>query len=74
MRAHRPFLETVAAIGKLSFFDRYLTLWIFLAMALGVALGLWVPAFSVGLQSMSIGTTSIPIAVGLIRVGAWCAA
>ncbi len=51
---------------KLGFLDRYLTLWIFLAMGLGIALGLWVPAFSAGLQRMSVGTTSIPIAVGLI--------
>ena len=53
-------------LGKLSFLDRYLTLWIFLAMGLGVGLGFWVPGFATTLDSLSVGTTSIPIAVGLI--------
>lgn len=51
---------------KLSFLDRYLTLWIFLAMGLGVFLGYAIPSFSASLESLSIGTTSIPIALGLI--------
>ncbi len=51
---------------NLSFLDRYLTVWIFLAMAVGVFLGIYVPAFSGLLHSLSIGTTSIPIAIGLI--------
>ena len=52
--------------SRLSFLNRYLTLWIFLAMFIGVGLGFVYPGFAVFLRSLSIGTTSIPIAIGLI--------
>lgn len=50
----------------LSFLDRYLTVWIFAAMALGIALGWLVPEVPRALDAMTVGSTSIPIAVGLI--------
>jgi ACR3 family arsenite transporter len=51
---------------KLGFLDRYLTLWIFLAMTVGVLLGYLVPSISGYINSFSSGTTNIPLAIGLI--------
>ncbi|MDM1555411.1 ACR3 family arsenite efflux transporter [Chryseobacterium indologenes] len=51
---------------KLKFLDRYLTLWIFLAMAVGVGLGYFFPNISSVMDSLSVGTTNIPLAIGLI--------
>src|SRR5690606_19050438 len=56
----------VAQRKKLGFLDRYLTLWIFLAMALGVGIGYFVPSSAGFIDSFSSGTTNIPLAVGLI--------
>ena len=53
-------------IKKLSFFDKYLTLWIFLIMFAGVIIGYFFPGISGFWNSLSSGTTNIPIAIGLI--------
>ena len=53
-------------VKRLSFLDRYLTLWIFLAMVVGVGLGYLFPASTDWISVFQVGTTSIPIAVGLI--------
>jgi ACR3 family arsenite transporter len=51
---------------KLSFVDRYLTLWIFIAIAVGIALGYFAPSVPAFITNLSVGSTSIPIAIGLI--------
>ncbi len=58
--------SNVSVLRKLSFLDRYLTLWIFSAMAFGVLLGRFMPAIPRTLEQLSVGSTSIPVAVGLI--------
>lgn len=51
---------------RLSFLDRYLTVWIFSAMVIGVAVGYFIPSTATFINSMSSGTTNIPLAIGLI--------
>ena len=56
------------AAKRLGTLDRYLTLWIFAAMAVGIALGHFVPGLPAALQRASSGTTHVPLAVGLIAM------
>ena len=58
--------QTKGVVSRLSFLDRFLTLWIFVAMGLGVGLGYFIPGTADAINRLSVGTTSIPIAVGLI--------
>ena len=51
---------------QLSFLDRYLTIWIFMAMLTGVTIGYFIPSSSTFINSFSTGTTNIPLAIGLI--------
>jgi ACR3 family arsenite transporter len=54
------------ATKQLSFLNRNLTIWIFIAMAIGIAIGYFIPSFPDSINSFSSGTTNIPIAIGLI--------
>lgn len=58
--------DATARPGRLSFLDRYLTAWIFLAMGIGVTLGALVPSVQDKIDALTIGTMNLPIAVGLI--------
>ena len=58
--------QATGVAKRLSFFDRYLTLWIFIAMAVGVGGGYLIPGIVPLVNRFNVGTTNIPIAIGLI--------
>ena len=62
----RTDINGAGVAGRLSFLDRYLTLWIFTAMAFGIGLGRFLPDVVPFINRFNVGTTSIPIAIGLI--------
>ncbi|MDP9190354.1 MAG: ACR3 family arsenite efflux transporter [Acidobacteriota bacterium] len=59
-------MNSLTEAPRLSFLDRYLTLWIFLAMGLGVLLGYAVPQFNAAINAWNVGSISVPLAIGLI--------
>jgi len=63
---HQATAETAGVVARLSMLDRFLPVWIALAMAAGLGLGSLIPGLNDGLDELSIGTVSLPIAAGLL--------
>ena len=59
-------MTTLSKVERLGFLDRYLTVWIFAAMALGILLGAVFAGLPAALDALSVGTTNVPIAIGLV--------